>query len=121
MECEPANPVVFEASPGEEVDHSCSGTNTAIGGETTSAGVWRFEGPEVLTIAGEEVDTLHFHGDRTISGAQDGSELTDAWFGPDGLLLRYERDIEVRSDSPIGTITYTESGWFELTELEPQR
>jgi hypothetical protein len=34
-------------------------------------------------------------------------------------LVRYERDIEARTDSPVGDITYTEAGWFELTDLAP--
>jgi hypothetical protein len=32
-----------------------------------------------------------------------------------------EREVRIHSDSPVGTITYTESGWWQLTSLVPQR
>lgn len=122
FDCEPPNPVLpAPEEAGDEVEQACTGTNSSIDGETISAGTWRFVGAEALTIGGEEVDTVHFRGDRTITGAQDGQEATDVWFRADGLLVRFERAFDVRSDSPIGAITYTESGHLLLTDLEPQR
>ena len=115
------NPVVWTAVAGEAVDTRCSGTNSAVDGTTVTHGTWRFVGPEALTIGGEEVEAMHFSGDRQLSGGQEGTEVTEVWFREDGLLLRYERDIEVRTDSPIGDITYTERGWFELADLQPER
>ena len=119
--CDPANPIVGPAAEVEEVEHRCVGTNTAVDGETTSEGSWTIVGRERLDIGGEAVEVVHGHGERTLTGGQRGTEVTDAWFRADGLLIRYERDIEVRTSSPVGDITYTESGWFELTDLEPQR
>ena len=52
--------------------------------------------------------------------ARRATRAADAWFRYDGLLVRYERDIEVGTDSPVGTITYTEEGHFQLTGLRPQ-
>jgi hypothetical protein len=92
-----------------------------VDGTATSSGSWRYVGPESVTIGGEVVDAWHIRQERTISGAQDGIQATDAWFRDDGLLLRSERDIEVTSPSPIGDVTYTESGSVELTGLEPRR
>ena len=119
--CRPPNPVLVpEAEPGDEVEQSCSGRNTAVDGRTTSGGPSTFVGEETLVIDGTEVTTFHLHNERTLTGGQEGDESTDAWFRYDGLLVRYERDIEVGTDSPIGTITYTEEGHFQLTGLRPQ-
>jgi hypothetical protein len=117
----PDNPVVWPADPGDQVDHWCTGTSSAIEGTTTSEGTWRFVGPTSLTVGTDEVDVLHFRGARELHGSQEGVESTEAWFRADGLLVRYERDIEARTSSPIGDITYTEEGWFELTDLRPLR
>jgi hypothetical protein len=115
------NPVLWDAAAGDEVDHRCTGTNTAIDGSTTSEGTWRYRGSTSMTIGGQVIEVLHVVGHRHLSGSQEGEEATESWFRPDGLLVRYERDIEVHTDSPIGEITYTESGWFELTDLDAQR
>lgn len=119
--CRPPNPVLApEAGPGDEVDQTCSGRNSAVDGRTTSSGTSTFVGEETLDIGGTAVDVLHLRSERTLTGGQDGEEATDVWFRYDGLLVRYERDIEVRTDSPVGTITYTEAGYFQLTGLRPQ-
>jgi hypothetical protein len=118
--CDPPNHILPPPATGIS-DHSCSGSNSAIAGETTSAGPWRFVARDTVTVDGEAVETLHFQSQRTLSGGQDGTEHTETWFRPDGLLVRYERDIEARSDSPIGAITYTEVGSFQLARLEPRR
>jgi hypothetical protein len=119
--CRPPNPVlVAEAEPGDEVEQTCSGSNSGVGGTTTSSGRSTFVGVETLVIGGTEVAANHLHGERTLTGGQEGDQVTDAWFRDDGLLLRYEREIEVRTNSPVGVITYTEEGEFELTALQPQ-
>lgn len=119
--CRPPNPLLEpDAEPGDQVEQSCSGSNSAVDGRTTSTGTSTFVGEETMVIGGQEVDTLHLRGERTLSGGQEGDEITEIWFRPDGLLVRYERDIEVRTSSPVGTITYTEQGHFELTDLRPQ-
>jgi hypothetical protein len=119
--CDPPSPVLVGLEPGDSVRQSCRGTNTAIEGETVSAGRFTFVGPDTLDVGGEEVAVLHFRNRRRLSGSQDGPERTEVWFREDGLLVRYERDIEVRTASPIGDIAYTESGFLQLTDTEPRR
>jgi len=119
--CDPPNPVLVGQEPGDRVHHRCTGTNSAIDGETVSAGTLTFVGPETLTIGGEEVEALHYVNQRRLQGSQNGPERTEAWYRADGLLLRYERDIEVATASPVGDITYTETGELVLTTLEPRR
>jgi len=119
--CRPPNPVLMpDAEPGDEVQQSCSGTNSAVDGRTTSRGPSTFVGEEMLVVDGTEVTALHLSNERVLTGGQEGDERTDTWFRADGLLVRYERDIEVRTASPVGAITYTEAGYFELTDLHPQ-
>lgn len=119
--CRPPNPVLEPAAePGDQTEQTCSGSNSAVGGRTTSSGTSTFVGEETMVIGGQDVDTLHLRGERTLSGSQEGDERIDVWFRYDGLLVRYERDIEVRTNSPVGIITYTETGHFELTDLRPQ-
>jgi hypothetical protein len=119
--CDPPAPMLPPDEPGWTVDQRCGGTSDQVDGVTTSAGPWTYLGPEVVTVAGLPVDAWHFRQERTLSGAQQGHQHTDAWFREDGLLLRSERDIEAASPSPIGEVTYTETGSVELTGLEPRR
>ena len=45
----------------------------------------------------------------------------DVWFAKrDGLPLRNDRDVTVRTETIVGASTYTEHGSFELTSLQPQ-
>jgi len=106
---------------GTTTEQSCSGTNSALEGETTSSGPSLYVGPATITVDGEDVQTMHFQSERSLTGSQEGQEHTEAWFRDDGLLVRYQRDIEVRTDSPVGAITYTETGSFQLSRLEPRR
>jgi hypothetical protein len=121
FECDPPGPLFPPDEPGWTVEHRCTGTSDQVAGTATSAGTWRYVGPDTVTVAGDRVDVWHFRQQRTISGAQDGSQTADFWFREDGLLLRAEREVEVRSPSPIGDVTYTESGRVALTGLEPRR
>lgn len=119
--CDPPNLVLAPGDePGTSRTHACGGEGSEVPGRTTSEGPSTFVGVEGLEIGGVRVEALHVEGRRRMTGSQDGTEVTDAWFRADGLLLRYERDIEVRTESPVGAITYTEVGHFELTDLRPR-
>lgn len=123
FDCEPPN-LFFDpdAEVGDTWNQSCTGTNSQIDGETVSSGPVTVVARETLDIGGTEVDTVHYREQRTIGGAQEGSNTTDWWFTEDQVLpVRAERTVEVGSPSPLGTITYTEQGWWELTSLDPQR
>jgi hypothetical protein len=118
--CDPPNVVVRAgATPGATWQQSCDGTNSQVGGATLSSGPMRFVGVDRLQIGTREVQALHYVQHRTISGAQRGVNDSDLWFATNGLPLRNRRAIEVSSDSPIGSITYTEDGSFTLSSLRP--
>ena len=74
-----------------------------------------------MTVGGTAVAAYHFHQERTVSGSQTGTQTADLWFAKkDGLPLRNQRDQTVRTDTVVGSSTYTEHGNFALTALRPQ-
>ena len=50
--CEPPGLRFPPGEPGWTVDHSCSGTSDQVAGTATSAGPWRYVGPESVTDGG---------------------------------------------------------------------
>lgn len=120
--CEPPNVIIDPAAePGASWTTTCVGTNEQVSGETTTSGSYEFVGNETLTVGGEEVGAYHYRMEQDITGAQSGNQQADWWFAVDnGLPLKNIRHIVIESDSPLGTISYTEEGTFELTSLTPQ-
>jgi hypothetical protein len=123
LACTPANPTVLpNMKVGQVWQQSCSGTSTGIKGRMTSAGPFTFVGEETLDIGGTKVAAFHFHQARTLSGAQTGTQDADWWYDTtDGMLLRNRHSYVVKSDSPIGKITYTENAQLQLTSLVATR
>ena len=121
FECDPGSVVVAgDAEPDDEWQGRCTGTNEAVSGETVSAGPDRYVGEEVLEVDGVEVRTQHFVSERTMSGAQVGTDRSEVWFQVGtGLPVRNERTVTVATDTPIGTSDYRESGEFRLVSPEP--
>jgi len=112
----PANP-----QPGDSSTESCTGTNTAVAGQSLSTGPVRIVGTDQLSIGGRTLAAVHERQQVTLSGSQTGSVVEDWWFEPsDGLPLRVVRNITIHTKSPIGTITYTESGSWQMRSLTPQ-
>jgi hypothetical protein len=119
--CDPPGPMFPPDEPGWTVDQSCSGTSDQLEGTATSAGLWTYLGTETMTVDGEVLDAWRFHQERTITGAQTGTSTAEMWFTDDGLLLRMTREVKVDTPSPVGDITYEETGTVELTSIEPRR
>ena len=107
--------------PGDTWTQTCTGTTSAVKGSVTTAGPYTYIGEETMTIGGTKVAAYHFHRLRTLSGAQTGTEDDEVWFAKsNGMPLRNVRKNVVKSDSPIGKVTYTETGDFTLVSLTPQ-
>ncbi len=108
------------ARPDDEWTQECTSQESSEDAVVVTAGPYRFVGVEELDIGGETVEAYHYDRRRTMTGAQQGTEHTQAWFSTDtGLPLRNERELEVRVDSIIGQTVYTENGDFELVSLTP--
>ena len=109
------------ATPGQSWARSCTGVSAEHGTHVTSAGTNTFVGNESLDIGGTDVTALHYRRQLTLTGDQRGTEDTHYWFSADtGLVLRSTHDTTVASPSPIGDVTYTEVGEFELGSLTPR-
>jgi hypothetical protein len=111
-----------KAEPGASERQSCTGTTEPMDATTTDAGTGTYVGRETIEVDGEDVETHHYRVVRTLNGDQTGNSRSDWWFRvTDALPVRNTREIEVRSPSPIGDVTYTEEGSFTLSSLAPRR
>jgi hypothetical protein len=118
----PALMLAAGAVTGQTWDHSCAGTNSEIPGTTRSEGPYRLVGVEPVVIEGTEIASHHYTQLRRLSGSQTGEYTTELWVAIDtGLPLRSERTVNVRTSSPVGDITYTEDGWWQLQSRVPTR
>lgn len=121
FECD-APTIRADQEPGDEWTQTCTGSSTGVEGTTTSEGPYRFVGTEDLEIGTETVVALRYHRERTNSGNQTGSEVSEVWFAADtGMPLRNHRRLEATSSTVIGEVEYSEEGEFELTSLEARR
>lgn len=117
----PAAILVAGAEPGDAELHRCTGVNTAAPGDSLAEGPSTMIGVETLVIGNEEVDAVHQRRTTTMTGAQRGTIDEDWWLEPTtGLPLRVDRDYDLRTDSVIGEIGYTESGSWQLASLVPR-
>ena len=107
--------------PGDHWTQTCTGTSSAVKGIVTTSGLFTYIGPETLDVGGAKVPAYHFKQLRTLTGAQQGSQENDVWFArSNGMPLRNDHHNVVKSDSPIGKVTYTETGTFALVSLQPR-
>lgn len=117
FECDPSVAIRREQTPGDTWSQTC---HDVVDAATISTGPYRYIGTETLEIGGRSVAAHHYHRDRTMSGGQTGTEHTDAWFQADnGLPLRNERQIDVKTSTVIGDVRYTENASFEADSLDP--
>jgi hypothetical protein len=101
---------------------SCSGTNTAVAGRTTTADRTEVVGREQLRIGGTKVTAVHLRQHDDLAGAQTGANDVDWWFDlRTGLPVQAIRTYRLDTASPVGTITYNEAGRWQLESMEPRR
>lgn len=118
----PVDAIRVEADSGDSWAHRCVGDSPARGTHVVSAGTTTFLGRDRIDVDRRPVDAFHYRLERDLSGDQAGTELLDRWYDvTDGLLLKETRDITVRSPSPIGDVTYEESGTLTLTSRQIDR
>jgi hypothetical protein len=118
----PIDRIRVDAKPGASWQVACDGHSRSRGTKFHSQGTETFIGTEQLRIASGLVSAYHYSVDRTLSGSQIGSERYEIWYSVlDGLPVKTDRHVEVNSPSPIGAVTYTETGTYTLTSLTPLR
>jgi hypothetical protein len=123
IKCTPENPTVLPGmTPEQRWDQRCTGTSTGIKGELITSGPYTFVGEETVDVGGTPVAAYRFHQDRTLRGAQTGTQVAELWFAKsNGMPLRNEHRYLIHSDSPIGQVTFTEKASWRLSSLTPQR
>lgn len=116
---DPPSPTVVEsARVGESFPNDSTGTNTAVTGTSTASGSATVAGVGELDVGGTRVRAVHQHRVQTLTGSQRGRVDEDWWFASGtGLPLQVRRSYTLRSASPLGDITYTESGAWKLDSL----
>ena len=121
--CDPPGEAIrVDAEPGSTWPQSCVGRSVGRSTEVTSSGTNTFVGIDTVEVAGRPTRAYRYLSERTLSGDQTGTEMSETWFRvPDGLPLSATRDVRVESPSPIGAVMYTEQGTYRLTSLVPQR
>jgi hypothetical protein len=118
----PIDRIRVDATPAAQWHAACDGRSRGRGTNFHSQGTDTFVGIETLHVGSELVPAYHYSVKRTVTGSQSGSERYDIWYSVlDGLLVKSDRHAEVKSPSPVGTVTYTENGTYALTSLTPQR
>lgn len=119
LTCRPRG-VVLPTAPavGQRERWECTGTNTATTGSNTAVTQAMIVGKETLRIGPTRVAAVHERQRTVLSGSQTGLVIEDWWFSASsGLPVRMTRRIEIQSPSPVGTVTYTEEGEWQMVSL----
>jgi hypothetical protein len=122
--CDPPSVVIRDGMhSGDRWRQQCRGTSSGTTGEGVTSGPYTVVNDDAsVVVGGTRVPAYHLRQERTLSGSQHGTQTADLWFAKDnGLPLRNERSVVVRTDTAVGSSTYTERGSFQLTSLEPRR
>ena len=115
FDCASSETIRIGARPGDSWTQTCASAPGSDGPASSTSGPYRFVGRELLRIGAANVASLRYHRDRTMSGGQRGTERSDVWFAEsDGLPVRNQRRLEVRTDTIIGETSYSENASFEL-------
>ncbi len=119
--CEPPALVLTAADQaGSSRPRSCTGKGSLIPTVTTAAGTMTVVGTEAIDVGGTSVPAVHVRNDLTYSGGQSGTETSDTWFAAaTGLPVRNEHHIKVNTDTPFGSISYTEDAQYVLQTASP--
>ncbi len=122
--CDPAFVVAdLGASPGATSPVHCTGRSSTTKSTLSQAGDATFVGREPVVVGGEAVPALHTREAMRLSGDQTGEVRVDIWFAAsDGLPLKEVHSIRVVSPAPppLGHVTYTERGTWQLTSTTPR-
>lgn len=114
--CEPGYLLFPEgAEPGDTWPTSCRSADTELDGTATVVGF------EERTVAGEAVETIHLRVTEDADSGSDGPSSDDYWWRTsDGLLVERSSTVDTRSDSPVGTATYSERFTLRLVTPTPR-
>ena len=92
----------------------CSDSDASTNRTTTIIGV------ENVLVGSIPVETIHVQLDQILTGSAVGSARIDYWFRQrDGLIVRYEKEVSAKRDSPLGEVTFSEDVSLKLRSVQP--
>ena len=87
-----------------------------VEGSSASANTTLYLGPETVQTGTGPVATRHLRLITALSGRSSGGAVRDLWLDRDGLVVREERQVELRVRSGfVGLLTYRERASFLLS------
>jgi hypothetical protein len=111
------------ARPGTTWPVHCTGRSRATKSMFVQAGDATLVGRELVVVGGKAVPALHTREAMVLSGDQTGEVRVDIWLAAsDGLPLKEVHSIRVVSPAPppLGHVTYTERGTWQLASTTPR-
>ena len=123
FDCSPPGEIIKTGERRDEIsNYTCTGTSDSIEGVTVSDVRFESLGTASLEIDSVATPAFHYRETDSLSGPQRGTTTIDYWYSvKDMLLLRMERHIDLKTDSPVGDVTYKEDGEWQLSSLTPSR
>lgn len=119
--CDPPEPLL---PPGMAAGQSwpigpCAITSQGAGTSQT-VGITTVVGPEALTIGGQVVHTWRLRDHKSYAGSQRGTQISEWWLAADtGMPVRSDWKLDLKTDTPVGDVGYTEDGTWTLDQLTP--
>lgn len=113
--CEPV--AVVLPSPAS----TTSMTSTCTGSDTVNSRTAKLVGKESLLVGKDVVDTVIVTATDVAGKKSSGISTVTLWLRPsDGLIIKMHRVADIKNDSIIGAIHYTEDITLTLASLTPQ-
>lgn len=114
-------PVPLQGEPGETWHYRCARPETNQAAAAEELGDLEAVGYETLTVAGEQVETLHVHTIVTGAGGSVATGTVDTWYLP-GTVLPVRRVVvhDSTTNTMIGSVEYHEEAELQLISLLPQ-
>jgi len=112
------------ASVGSHSSATCLGHSQTTNANITQEATITYLARDSILVGNSAIPALHTREAIQFSGDQHGNETVDVWFASDtGLPLREQHTLSVVSPAPapLNRVTYTESGNWQLTSLQPKR
>jgi len=114
--CEPV--AVVLPSPAS----TTSMTSTCTGSDTVNSRTAKLVGKESLLVGDDIVDTVIVTATDVAGKKSSGISTVTLWLRPsDGLIIKMHRVADIKNDSIIGAIHYTEDITLTLASLTPQK
>ncbi len=97
-------------------------TSTCTGSDTVNSRTAKLVGKESLLVGDDIVDTVIVTATDVAGKKSSGISTVTLWLRPsDGLIIKMHRVADIKNDSIIGAIHYTEDITLTLASLTPQK